>query len=288
MKLSRRHFAATLAAAPVAVAQQAPPAPPADAQRRGTAPEVPPFQEPLTFTRGDVAPKVRPFPMTQVRLLAGPFQDAAEWNRGYMSRLPVDRLVRNFKVNAGLPTSAQPFGGWEQPNNGEKLHRASELRGHFTGHFLSASAQLYASAGDQAAKSKGDEIVDELAKCQKKLTGGYLSAFPSEFFDRLDARQEVWAPFYTVHKIMAGMFDMYQLTGNKQALDVLQGMAGWADQWTASKSEEHMQDILNTEYGGMNEILYNLAAVDQRRPLGQGGRPLHQEAILQSIGLAPR
>ncbi len=260
MKLSRRHFAATLAAAPVAAAQQAPPAPPADSQRRGTVPETPPFQDALSFTRSDVAPKVQPFPMTQVRLLSGPFQEAAEWNRGYMSRLPVDRLVRNFRVNAGLPASAQPFGGWEQPNNGEKLHRASELRGHFTGHFLSASAQLYASTGDQAAKAKGDEIVDELAKCQKKFSGGYLSAFPTEFFDRLDARQEVWAPFYTVHKIMAGMFDMYRLAGNQQALQVLEGMAGWADQWTASKSEEHVQDILNTEYGGMNEVLYNLAA----------------------------
>jgi DUF1680 family protein len=202
--------------------------------------------------------------MTQVRLLAGPFQDAADWNRGYMSRLPVDRLVRNFRVNAGLPTDAKAFGGWEQPNPsngpGQVLHRESELRGHFTGHFLSASAQLYASTGDQAAKAKGDEIVSELAKCQAKLSGGYLSAFPTEFFDRLDQRQQVWAPFYTIHKIMAGMFDMYRLTGNKQALEVLQGMAGWADQWTASKSEEHMQDILGTEYGGMNEVLYNLAA----------------------------
>ncbi len=259
MKISRRSFAAAVASAPL-MAQQAPPAPPADAQRRGTAPEVPPFEAPLSFTRSEIAPKVRPFPMTQVRLLGGPFQEAAEWNRAYMSRLPVDRLVRNFKVNAGLPTSAQPFGGWEQPNNGQVLHRASELRGHFTGHFLSASAQLYASTGDAAAKAKADEIVDELAKCQKKLGGGYLSAFPAEFFDRLDARQEVWAPFYTVHKIMAGMFDMHQLTGNRQAFEVLQGMAGWAGQWTASKSDEHMQDILNTEYGGMNEVLYNLAA----------------------------
>jgi hypothetical protein len=275
MKLSRRHFAATLAAAPVAVApvlaQQQPTQPPAtapnpntSAPRRGPAPEIPPFQEPLSFTRVDVRPKVRPFPMTQVRLLAGPFQDAADWNRGYMSRLPVDRLVRNFRVNAGLPTDAKAFGGWEQPNPsngpGQVLHRESELRGHFTGHFLSASAQLYASTGDQAAKAKGDEIVSELAKCQAKLSGGYLSAFPTEFFDRLDQRQQVWAPFYTIHKIMAGIFDMYRLTGNKQALEVLQGMAGWADQWTASKSEEHMQDILGTEYGGMNEVLYNLAA----------------------------
>jgi DUF1680 family protein len=277
MKLSRRHFATTLAASPIALAQapipqvQQPPAqqvvpagapnPNTSARRAGPPPEIPPFQEPLTFSRSDVKPKVRPFPMTAVRLLDGPFRDAQEWNRGYMSRLPVDRLVRNFKVNAGLPTNAKPFGGWEQPNNGEALHRASELRGHFTGHFLSASAQLYASTGDRAAKVKGDEIVAELARCQAKLEGGYLSAFPIEFFDRLDARKNVWAPFYTIHKIMAGMLDMYQLAGNKQALQVLEGMSSWADKWTALKSEEHMQDILNTEYGGMNEVLYNLTGI---------------------------
>ncbi len=59
---------------------------------------------------------------------------------------------------------------------------------------------------------------------------------------------------------MAGMFDMYNLAGNKQALEVLEGMANWADDYTKSKPEAHMQDILNTEYGGMNEVLYNLAA----------------------------
>ena len=265
MKLSRRRFASVLAAVPALAAPQQPAAPAIPAtdseQRHGTMPETPPFPAKLEFSRNQASQRVSPFPMTQVRLLAGPFQDAADWSRGYMSRLPVDRLVRNFRVNAGLPTDAKPFGGWEQPNNGQALHRESELRGHFTGHYLSASAHLYASAGDQAAKAKGDQIVDELAKCQAKLGGGYLSAFPSEFFDRLDARQRVWAPFYTVHKIMAGMLDMHQLAANKQALEVLQGMAGWVDRWTGSKSEEHMQDILDTEYGGMNEVLYNLAAV---------------------------
>ena len=196
--------------------------------------------------------------MTQVRLLPGPFHDAQEWNRGFMSRLDADRLTYNFRANAGLPgVPAKPFGGWEQPANGE---RASELRGHFTGHFLSASAQLYASTGDRDAKAKADEIVAELAKCQQSLGGKYLSAFPTEFWDRLDARKNVWAPFYTIHKIMAGMFDMHRLAGNQQALQVLEGMAAWADEWTASKTEEHMQQILQTEYGGMNEVLYNLAA----------------------------
>ena len=262
-KLTRRTFTALAAASPAALAQN-PAAPtqnaaPATApQGRGRPPEVPPFQAPLEFARKDVAPKAEPFPMTQVRLLPSAFRDAQEWNRGFMSRLPAEKLVYNFRENAGLPGAPEkPFGGWEQPANGK---RASELRGHFTGHFLSASAQLYASTSDNDAKAKADEIVAELAKCQQALGGKYLSAFPTEFWDRLDARKDVWAPFYTIHKIMAGMYDMYRLAGNKQALAVLEGMATWADEWTEPKPEEHMQQILNTEYGGMNEVLYNLAS----------------------------
>ena len=191
--------------------------------------------------------------MAQVRLLPGIFKDAEEWNRGYLERLSADRLIHNFRVNAGLASSAEPLGGWEEPKG--------ELRGHFTGHYLSAAALLHASTGNREIKAKGDYMVAELAKCQEKLGSGYLSAFPTEFWERLEARKRVWAPFYTIHKIMAGMLDMYRLAGNKQALQVLEGMAEWADKWTASKSEQHMQEILDTEYGGMNEVLYDLAAV---------------------------
>ncbi|HVW84015.1 MAG TPA: glycoside hydrolase family 127 protein [Bryobacteraceae bacterium] len=253
-RLSRRAFSGAIAlAGSAALAQQQPaPNPNTAQQRRGTLPNTPPFEGPLEFRRSDLPAKVRPFPMTQVRLRGSVFQDATQWNRGYMGRLPADRLVHNFLVNAGLPSSAEPLRGWEEPKG--------ELRGHFTGHYLSATALMYASTGDPEVKAKGDLMVDALAKSQKALGGGYLSAFPREFWDRLDARKQVWAPFYTIHKIMAGMYDMYTLAGNRQALDVLQGMAGWADEWTASKSEEHMQDILRTEYGGMNEVLYNLSA----------------------------
>jgi len=268
--LSRRNFAVALTAAPALLAQQ--PAqqtpPPAGAPntntsqpRRGPAPEVPPFDAPIQFTRQDIPAKVQPFPMTQVKLLHSIYTEVAEWNRGYMQRLPADRLLYNFRENAGLDVgAAQPFGGWEQKANGQ---RGSELRGHFTGHFLSASAQLYASMGDQQAKAKADEIVSALAKCQQKQGGGYLSAFPTSFWDRLDSMERgniPWAPFYTIHKIMAGLFDMYNLAGNKEALRVVEGMADWADKWTASKTEEHMQQILNVEFGGIAETLYNLSA----------------------------
>ena len=86
---TRRSFAAILGATGVAAAQQQPAPPPnpntslqPQQRRQGTMDEVPPFKEPLQFTRKDVAPKVESFPMTQVRLLPGPFLDAAEWNRG--------------------------------------------------------------------------------------------------------------------------------------------------------------------------------------------------------------
>ena len=191
--------------------------------------------------------------MSEVRLLPSDFKAAEDANQMYLHELPVDRLLYNFRLNAGLPSSAQPLGGWEKPD--------CELRGHFVGHYLSACGLMFASTGDAELKAKGDEIVAGLAACQARLPAGYLSAFPPSFFDRLNSRTPVWAPFYTIHKIMAGLLDMYQHCGNNQALEVLTRMAEWTDQWTAAIPEPHMQMVLDTEYGGMNEVLYNLAAV---------------------------
>jgi hypothetical protein len=274
-KISRRDFAKSAAIAPLGLTaassllaqvtapsqtQHAPappktiPHPEAAANRIFVVPESEPFAEPLQFTRHEFQPALRPFALGDVTLEAGPLKDARDWNRGYMMRLANDRLLHNFRVNAGLPSSAIPLGGWEAP--------ACELRGHFVGHYLSACALLYAATGDKTIKAKADDLVAGLAECQAKINdNGYLSAFPTEYFDRLDRRQNVWAPYYTVHKIMAGLLDMKMHAANDQALDVLAKMAGWVDAWSAAKTEDHMQDILTTEYGGMNEVLYNLAAV---------------------------
>ncbi len=272
--VSRREFAKSVAIAPIGlaaassllgIAKAEPPGqaaatpakhvpnPDAAADHIFSLNEPEPFAAPIEFVRNPAQPKVREFALSEVTLEAGPLQQAREWNRGYLMRLPNDRLLRSFRVNAGLPADAQPLGGWENPT--------CELRGHFVGHYLSACSMLYASTGDKAVKAKADELVAGLAECQAKLNdNGYLSAFPTEYFDRLDQRKDVWAPFYTMHKIMAGLYDMKTQAGNDQALDVVVKMAGWVDAWTASKTEEHMQDILNTEYGGMNEVLYNIAA----------------------------
>jgi len=198
-------------------------------------------------------PRVNPFSLTQVRLLPGPFLSAQDANQALLRRQDADRLLHTFRINAGLPSSAKPLGGWEKPD--------SELRGHFVGHYLSGCALMYAATGDQELKTKADYLVAELRKCQDRLGGGYLSAFPVSLFDRLRARQRVWAPFYTYHKILAGMLDAHQLCGNQAALRIAQGMADWVDQWTAALTPEQMQMVLDEEFGGMNEVLYNLAAI---------------------------
>ncbi|HZQ20069.1 MAG TPA: glycoside hydrolase family 127 protein [Terriglobales bacterium] len=205
--------------------------------------------------REKVAWRARPFPMKQVRLGDGVCKAAMQADQKFLHELPPDRLLHTFRINAGLPSSAQPLGGWEAPD--------CELRGHYAGgHYLSAVALMYASTGDDDLKKNGDIVVGELAKCQKSLNnGGYLSAFPIEFFDRLRNRERVWAPFYTIHKIMAGLLDMYLYTGNEQALDTVQKMAGWTAGYTGALSYDHMQRILGTEYGGMGEVLCNLYAV---------------------------
>lgn len=207
-----------------------------------------------TVSREKVRWKVLPFPLKQVRLGDGACKIAMEADRQYLHSLPPDRLLHTFRINAGIPSSAQPLGGWEAPD--------CELRGHYAGgHYLSAAALMYATTGDEDLRSNANAVVAELGKCQAALKSGYLSAFPIEFFDRLRERQRVWAPFYTIHKIMAGLLDMYIYTGNEQALDIVQKMANWTAGYTGPLSYEHMQRVLGTEFGGMGEVLSNLYAV---------------------------
>ena len=199
----------------------------------------------------------RGFALTEVRLLDGPFREAMLRDQEFLLSLDLDRLLHTFRLNAGLPSSATPLGGWEAPD--------VELRGHSLGHFLSASALMYAATGDARFKARADAVVAELARIQealaKRSNAGYLSAFPEEFFDRLEKRQRVWAPYYTLHKIMAGLLDVHERCGNAPALDVLMKMAGWVKLRMDRLSDEQRQAALETEFGGMNEVLANLYAV---------------------------
>src|SRR3569623_595271 len=122
------------------------------------------------------------------------------WNAAYMKRLSSASLLHAFRVNAGIASNAAPLGGWEEPKG--------ELRGHFVGHYLSACALMYRSTGDQKLKEHADQVVRGLAECQAKIGTGYVSGYNEEEIDRVIAGRQVWAPWYTLHKIYAGLLDM--------------------------------------------------------------------------------
>ncbi|MGV9388270.1 beta-L-arabinofuranosidase domain-containing protein [Streptomyces olivaceus] len=196
-----------------------------------------------------------PFPLSAVRLLDGPFLANMRRTCAYLLFVDPDRLLHTFRLNVGLPTSAEPCGGWEALD--------VQLRGHTTGHLLSALAQAHANTGERAYADKGRLLVAALAECQRAAPAagfrrGYLSAFPESVFDLLEAGGRPWAPYYTLHKIMAGLLDQYLLSGNREAFDVLLEMAAWTEARTAPLSHERMQGVLKVEFGGMNDVLARL------------------------------
>jgi hypothetical protein len=229
-----------------------------------------------TVVPTDASARIVPFPLGSVRLAPGIFKEQAEINALYIDSLSVDRLLHSFRVTAGLSSTATPYKGWEEPT--------CELRGHFAGgHYLSALALASATSGNDVFKKKCDEMVSGLAQCQKKNSSGYLSAFPSDLFEHLVQGKPVWAPFYTYHKIMAGLLDAYVLTGNADALPVAEGMARWVEDYFAGISVEQRQRMLRTEFGGMSETLVNLAELTKRNRYIETARIFEQPSFLNPL-----
>jgi len=201
--------------------------------------------------REAIKPMVRPFDLKQVRLLDGPFRQAMERDRKYLHALDADRLLHTWRLNAGLASKAEPLGGWERPD--------CEVRGHTLGHYLSACALMYSSTGDERLKAKADGIVGKLVKCQDALANGYLSAFPESHIERAEKCERVWAPYYCLHKLIAGLLDMYVHCDNEEAFEAAKRMAAWCKSRCDKLSDEDMHRMLDrTEQGGMNEAFANL------------------------------
>ncbi len=188
------------------------------------------------------------------------FQQRSELNRRYLMSLSNENLLQNYYLEAGLwSTRGQPEGihwGWEAPT--------CQVRGHFLGHWLSAAARLSASTGDAEVKAKADRIVAELGRCQEANGGEWAGSIPPTYLDRIARGTWVWAPHYTLHKTLMGLFDMYAVAGNAQALEIMIKWARWFHRWTGQFSRQQMDDILDVETGGMLEVWADLYAVTRQ------------------------
>ena len=217
------------------------------------------------------------FPIRNVTLLDSAFSQNMARNTAYLLFLDPDRMLRSFFVNYGVPTQAQPLGGWELP--------PSQVRGHTTGHWLSALALTYANTGNAAALTLGQYLVAQLAVLQGRaakagFNPGYLSAFPEVFFDWLEEGKSVWSPYYMIHKYLAGLIDQYQLTGNDTALQVAVELGDWVAWRTGRLPYAQMQMVLRTEFGGLPEALANLYTITGAdRYLAAAQRFYHAEVL---------
>ena len=199
------------------------------------------------------------------RLDAGSeFFDQQQRSLAFLLTVDDDQMLYNFRATAGLDTLGAPqMVGWDAP---ECL-----LRGHTTGHYLSALARCYLATGDVRVREKAVYLVASLAACQRALErvpgvhAGYLMGFPEEQFDRLERYvryPEVWAPYYTFHKVLAGLLDCYDAFGDGLALKVAEGMGAWAHERLSRLSHEELTTMwgiyIAGECGGMNDALARL------------------------------
>ena len=189
--------------------------------------------------------KAEPFPLASVRLLEGPFKDAMDRDCAYLLLLVPDRLLSWFSKEAGLEPKGEVYGGWETKG----------VAGHALGHYLSACSLAWGSTGDEQFRERVAYIVDELAACQAANGDGYVGAIPNgkaafaalrrgELQVKPFELNGIWVPWYTEHKILAGLLDAHEHTGDKQALEVARRLADWTEEVTKGLSGEQFETIL--------------------------------------------
>ena len=229
--------------------------------------------------------RVLPFKLKEVKLLDGPFKHATELNVKSLLNYEPDRLLAKFRIEAGLKPKAEHYHGWED----------NTIAGHSLGHYLSACAMMYQTTGDQRFLDRVNYIVDELDTCQKADGEGYIGAFPDgkhileEEVAKGDIRSKgfdlngIWAPYYTQHKVLAGLHDAHHLCGNQKALDIQKRFADWLEGIITNLSDEQVQKMLHCEHGGINEALANLYADTGDKKYLKMSRVFYHKEILEPL-----
>lgn len=197
------------------------------------------------------------FPLNDVTLLDGPFKKARDLNINTILQYKVDRLLAPFRKEAGLAPKDSSYKNWDG------------LDGHVGGHYLAALAMNYAATNNAECKRRMDYMVAELKACQEANTknhadwgAGYAGGVPNSKAiwpalksGDLKPYRNAWVPWYNVHKMFAGLRDAWLYGKSEEAKSVFLKFCDWAINITSGLTDEQMQSMLDTEHGGMNEVL---------------------------------
>ena len=217
----------------------------------------------------------------KVKITAGPFSEAQEANLDYMLAMDPDRLLAPYLREAGITPVKESYGNWEN----------SGLDGHIGGHYLSALAFMHAATGNQELQERMEYMLNWLHKCQEKNGNGYVGGIPGGKAVWDEIRQgnirasgfslnDKWVPLYNIHKLFAGLNDVYQLTGDTLAKSILINLSDWFYGIMENLSDEQIQDMLRSEHGGMNEVFVNVADITgDQKYLGMANRLSHRALL---------
>ncbi|WP_310104376.1 beta-L-arabinofuranosidase domain-containing protein [Sphingomonas sp. BE138] len=220
--------------------------------------------------------------MRDVDLHDGPFLHAQQQTEAYILRLQPDRLLANFRVNAGLKPKAPVYGGWES----EPMWADINCHGHTLGHYLSACALAYRATGNKQYRQRIDYIAAELAACQKAAGSGLVCAFPKGaalVAAHLRGEPITGVPWYTLHKVYAGLRDATLLADSQAARAVLLRLADWGVVATRPLSDAQFEEMLKTEYGGMNEVYADLFVMTGNADYRHLAERFSQKAVLAPL-----
>lgn len=209
----------------------------------------------------------------------------------YLLSLDVDRLLAGFRETAGVDMKGKArYAGWENMLIG----------GHTMGHYLTAVAQAVATLPSEDSRDKElsdrlEYIIDELKVCQDALGTGFIFGATIKNknnvelqFDNVEKNltnimDQAWVPWYTMHKILQGVIDVYKYTGNETALEVAKGLGTWVYNRTQTWSSSTHRTVLNIEYGGMNDCLYDLYAATGEDIFAVAAHAFDEDTLFEAV-----
>ena len=228
--------------------------------------------------------KAETFPVSDVRVISGPFKHAEDMDIRYLLGLDPDRLLAPYLKGAGLTPKAENYTNWE--NTG--------LDGHIGGHYLSALSYMYAATGNKEIKERLDYMISEMKRCQDSAGDGYLSGVPDgrKMWKEIEEGKinasgfglnNRWVPLYNIHKTFAGLRDAYLQTGNSDAKEMLIKLTDWMMRLVANLSDEQMQDMLRSEHGGLNEVFADVADITKDKKYLKLAHKFSHQLVLQPL-----